>query len=89
MLAQFRVTCQMVIARGQQQIAEHGQMREQVKALEHHADVQAMFGILHKARLLLPLTVEVNKGLAVNLNFAVIDLLKTVQQANEGGFPRA
>jgi hypothetical protein len=48
-----------------------------------------MFGILHKARLLLPLTVEVNKGLAVNLNFAVIDLLKTVQQANEGGFPRA
>ena len=88
-LAELRVTCQMVIARGQQQIAEHGQMREQVKALEHHADVQAMFGILHKARLLLPLAVEVNKGLAVNLNFAVIDLLKTVQQANEGGFPRA
>ena len=53
-------------------------MREQVKALEHHADIQTVFGILHKARLMLPLTVEMNKGLAVNLNFAVIDLLKTV-----------
>ena len=64
-------------------------MGEQVKTLEDHADVEAVLRILHKTRFLHALAIEVNKRLAVDPNFAVVDLLKSVEQADQRGFPGA
>ena len=45
-----------------------------------------MLSIFSKTWFLLPLTIEMNKWLTIDFNFAIVDLLKPIEQANQCGF---
>src|SRR5581483_10712872 len=71
-------------------VAERGQMREQVEALEHHANLAALardvaLGVLDE----LAVALAIADQMAVHQDATLLDLLQMVDAADEGGLAGA
>ena len=64
-------------------------MREEVEALEHHADLRALacdvsFAVFHQFAAAVVITDQV----PVDINVSAVDLFDVIDTAQEGAFPR-
>ena len=80
--AQVHERAAPVVLRRQHHVLQHGLVREQVEALEHHADIQDARARRRAAR-------RIQEGLAMQQHAPAVQRLQAVQGADQGRLARA